>query len=71
MGWLKGGFPQHEAYLERAGMQHRAGAFLQARQDARAAVDAADALAQVPLEPPASACANCRFYACLTVSHSY
>ena len=53
MGWLKGGLPQHEAYLERAGMHHRAGAFLQARQDARAAVDAAYALAQVPLGPPA------------------
>lgn len=47
MGWLKGSFPPHEAYLERAGMYHIAGAYLQAREDAQAAADTADALAQV------------------------
>ena len=45
--WLRGGLPRHEAYLERAGAHQKARAYLQARADARAAVEAVEALQRV------------------------
>ena len=52
--WLKGGLPRHEAYLERAGAHQKARAYLQARADARAAVEAVEALQRVWLATAAS-----------------
>lgn len=51
MGWLKGGLPPYEGYLERAGMHLRARAYLQAAEDGQSAVDATDALLQVRTQP--------------------
>ena len=48
MTWLMTGLPVHEAYLERAGMNLKAGAFLQARDDAQSAADTTEDFNQVP-----------------------
>ena len=68
--WLKGGLPRHEAYLERAGAHHKARAYLQARADAAAAVQAIDALQQVTPLAPARHCVLPRslFRATLTLT---